>query len=42
MTMLLTDVIQELIVQLETHFDTSHLSYFCQGTNVKLNTATAI
>ncbi|KAK3940931.1 hypothetical protein QBC46DRAFT_287372 [Diplogelasinospora grovesii] len=42
-TMLLIGVIRELTVQLETHFDNSHLSYFfCQGTNDKLNTATAI
>jgi hypothetical protein len=42
-TMLLIGIIQELTVQLETHFDKSHLSYFfCQGTDAKLNTATAI
>jgi len=42
-TMLLIGIVTELTAQLETHFDTPHLSYFfCQGTNDKLNTATAI
>ena len=42
-TMLLIGIVGELTAQLETHFDKSYLSYFfCQGTNNKLNTATAI
>lgn len=42
-TMLLIGIVNELTAQLESHFDTSHLSYFfCQGTVNKLNTATAI
>jgi hypothetical protein len=42
-TMLLIGIVTELSAELETHFDKSHLSYFfCQGTNDRLNTATAI
>lgn len=42
-TMLLIGIIHELTAQLETHFDKPHMSYFfCQGTDDKLNTATAI
>ena len=42
-TMLLIGIVQELTDQLETHFDKPHLSYFfCQGTDVNLNTATAV
>ena len=42
-TMLLIGVIREFTAQLETHFDKPHLSYFfCQGTDDRLNTATAI
>ena len=41
-TMLLIGIVGELTAWLETHFDKSHLSYFfCQGTDDKLNTATA-
>jgi len=42
-TMLLIGIIGEIKAQLETHFDKSHLSYFfCQGTDDRLNTATAV
>jgi len=42
-TMLLIGIVTKLTAELETQFDKSHLSYFfCQGTNDKLNTATAI
>jgi hypothetical protein len=42
-TMLLIGIVTELTAELETQFDKSHLSYFfCQGTNDRLNTATAI
>jgi hypothetical protein len=42
-TMLLIGIVTELSAELETHFNKSHLSYFfCQGTNDRLNTATAI
>lgn len=42
-TMLLIGIIQELTAQLDTYFDKPHLSYFfCQGTDVNLNTATAV
>jgi len=42
-TMLLIGIVTELSAELETYFDKSHLSYFfCQGTNDRLNTATAI
>jgi len=41
--MLLISIVSELTAKLETHFDKSYLSYFfCQGTNDKLNTATAV
>ncbi|KAF3763158.1 hypothetical protein M406DRAFT_84049 [Cryphonectria parasitica EP155] len=42
-TMLLIGIVDELTTQLDTLFDKSHLSYFfCQGTDNRLNTATAI
>ena len=42
-TMLLIGIIRELTTQLETHFDKPHLSYFfCQGTDARFNTATAV
>ncbi|KAI8625445.1 hypothetical protein F5Y19DRAFT_265094 [Xylariaceae sp. FL1651] len=42
-TMLLIGIVRELTAQLETHFDKSYLAYFfCQGTDDRLNTATAI
>ena len=42
-TMLLIGIVTELSDELNTQFDKSHLSYFfCQGTNDRLNTATAI
>jgi hypothetical protein len=42
-TMLLIGIIRELTAQLDTHFDEPHLSYFfCQGTDARLNTATAV
>ncbi|CAK7233203.1 hypothetical protein SEUCBS140593_008524 [Sporothrix eucalyptigena] len=42
-TMLLIGIVHELTSQLETHMDKLNLSYFfCQGTNDKFNTATAI
>ncbi|KZF22401.1 WD40 repeat-like protein [Xylona heveae TC161] len=42
-TMLLVGIIRHLEAQLETHPDQPNLSYFlCQGTNDKLNTATAV
>lgn len=42
-TMLLIGIVGELTSQLETHMDKLNLSYFfCQGTNDKFNTATAI
>jgi hypothetical protein len=42
-TMLLIGIVDELTAQLETHFDKTHLSYFfCQGTDNKVNTATAV
>ena len=42
-TMLLMGIVEELKVQLETHFDGCCLSYFfCRATEAKVNTATSV